>query len=80
MRHARDPAPLICEGQWEGHIAQTAKGENGFGYDPVFLPGDAIGSAAQLSATQKQTLSHRAKALIELKLRLPKFLAHSRQS
>lgn len=76
MRHALDPAPLICEGEWEGHIALEAKGANGFGYDPVFLPSDAIGTAAQLSAAQKQTLSHRAKALIELKHRLPRFLAH----
>lgn len=76
MRHAEDPAPLICEGQWEGHIATAAKGENGFGYDPVFLPHDAIGSAAQLSAQQKSTLSHRALALQQLKTHLHRFLTH----
>ena len=74
LRHAEDPAPLICEGKWEGHIALEAKGDNGFGYDPVFLPNDAIGSAAQLSAEQKSTLSHRALALGQLKNRLRRFL------
>lgn len=77
LRHAEDPAPLICEGKWEGHIALKAKGDNGFGYDPVFLPHDAIGSAAQLSARQKSTLSHRALALQQLKVRLSRFLSHA---
>lgn len=77
LRHAEDPAPLICEGQWEGHIAREAKGANGFGYDPVFLPHDAIGSAAQLSSEQKSTLSHRALALRELKSQLRRFLSHT---
>lgn len=80
MRHAHDPAPLICEGTWEGHIAERAKGTNGFGYDPVFLPHDAIGTAAQLSAAQKQTLSHRAIALLQLKARLQRFLRHIRHA
>ncbi len=77
LRHAADPAPLICEGKWEGHIALETKGANGFGYDPVFLPHDAIGSAAQLSSNQKSTLSHRALALQQLKSRLRRFLSHS---
>lgn len=76
LRHADDPAPLICEGQWEGHIATDIKGDNGFGYDPVFLPHDAIGSAAQLSQRQKSTLSHRALALNALKQNLHRFLTH----
>lgn len=78
MRHASDPAPLICEGQWEGHIATKRKGENGFGYDPVFLPHDAIGSAAQLSSLQKHQLSHRALALKLLKQHIRRFLEHSK--
>ncbi|NNF16219.1 MAG: RdgB/HAM1 family non-canonical purine NTP pyrophosphatase [Gammaproteobacteria bacterium] len=80
LRHVDDPAPLICEGSWEGHIAEKAKGDNGFGYDPVFLPGDAIGTAAQLSAAQKQTLSHRATALLQLKAQLHRFLCHVRHA
>ncbi len=77
LRHGEDPAPLICEGKWEGHIALAPKGNNGFGYDPVFLPHDAIGSAAQLSGEQKSTLSHRALALQQLKNRLRRFLSHT---
>ncbi len=77
LRHAQDPAPLICEGKWEGHIAIETTGQTGFGYDPVFFPPDAIGSAAQLSSEQKSTLSHRALALQQLKTRLRQFLSHS---
>ena len=36
MRHAQDATPVICEGTWEGFIHTTSRGENGFGYDPVF--------------------------------------------
>ena len=37
MHHADDPTPLICQGSWEGHIAFEPKGDNGFGYDPLFI-------------------------------------------
>ncbi|MBT8144011.1 MAG: non-canonical purine NTP pyrophosphatase, partial [Gammaproteobacteria bacterium] len=33
MRHALDPAPLICQGSWQGEIAAAIAGSNGFGYD-----------------------------------------------
>ena len=36
MRHALDPVPLICQGSWEGFILSEPRGENGFGYDPLF--------------------------------------------
>ena len=36
MRHADDPTPIICQGEWCGEIANGQQGENGFGYDPVF--------------------------------------------
>lgn len=74
MRHAADPSPLIVDGVWEGHIATAPKGDNGFGYDPVFLPADAIGSAAQLSGAQKQRLSHRALALGQLRRQIVAFI------
>lgn len=66
LRHAADPTPLICHGSWHGAIALTRSGEGGFGYDPVFyLP--ALGkTAAALTATEKQQLSHRGKALRQL--------------
>ena len=37
MRHGSDPTPLICQGTWEGRILHAPRGENGFGYDPVFF-------------------------------------------
>jgi len=63
MEHEFDPTPIICQGSWEGVIAQTPAGENGFGYDPVFqVPGHGC-TAAQLDAAEKNRLSHRGQAL-----------------
>lgn len=63
MRHAKDPTPLICQGTWEGRILTQSQGENGFGYDPLFLDPETGLSSAQLSKAEKNTRSHRAKAL-----------------
>jgi XTP/dITP diphosphohydrolase len=63
MRHADDPTPLICHGSWEGEIATAPKGENGFGYDPVFWVSSEQKMAAELSKSEKNRLSHRGKAL-----------------
>ncbi|WP_213990676.1 RdgB/HAM1 family non-canonical purine NTP pyrophosphatase [Sodalis sp. dw_96] len=66
LRHADDPIPLVCHGAWRGVIGLDAVGEGGFGYDPVFrIP--ALGrTAAELSRTEKQGLSHRGQALAML--------------
>ncbi|MBA3563892.1 MAG: RdgB/HAM1 family non-canonical purine NTP pyrophosphatase [Gammaproteobacteria bacterium] len=66
LRHAGDPIPLICEGTWEGSIAQSPRGTNGFGYDPVFLVGNGSLTAAELDPAIKDRLSHRGQALAEL--------------
>lgn len=63
MRHADDPTPIICQGEWQGEILSEQLGENGFGYDPVFWVESQNCSSAQLSREQKNGLSHRAKAL-----------------
>lgn len=63
MRHADDPTPIICQGEWHGEITTEQHGENGFGYDPVFWVEAQNCSSAQLSAEQKNALSHRGKAL-----------------
>jgi XTP/dITP diphosphohydrolase len=66
MRHAKDPSPIICEGSWEGRIVLEPQGEGGFGYDPYFwLPTHGC-TSAQLSAQEKNALSHRGQALREL--------------
>ena len=63
VRHANDPQPIIAEGRWDGKIVATPRGQGGFGYDPHFwLP--ALGkTAAELSAAEKNRLSHRGQAL-----------------
>ena len=67
LRHRADPAPLICTGTWAGRILETPVGEGGFGYDPVFWVPERDCSAAQLSATVKNRISHRAKAMSSLR-------------
>lgn len=63
LRHAQDPTPVIAQGTWEGYIVTEAKGENGFGYDPIFyVPGHAC-TSAQLPAEIKNSISHRGQAL-----------------
>jgi XTP/dITP diphosphohydrolase len=70
MRHQRDPTPIICHGIWEGSIAGAPSGDNGFGYDPVFIvPGRGC-TAAELPAGEKNRLSHRGQALRQLLDRL----------
>ena len=63
MRHADDPTPVICQASWEGQIVTEPKGENGFGYDPIFFVPDTGCTAAQLTTLIKNQTSHRAKAL-----------------
>ncbi|MYH68255.1 MAG: RdgB/HAM1 family non-canonical purine NTP pyrophosphatase [Dehalococcoidia bacterium] len=50
------------EGTWEGSIGREPRGENGFGYDPIFRTGDGR-SGAELSATEKDAVSHRGQAV-----------------
>ncbi len=62
LRHATDPAPLIATGQWHGSIGTIPAGENGFGYDPLFVDNKTGRTAASLSADEKQARSHRGLA------------------
>lgn len=63
LRHADDPTPLVCHGQWHGQILRQPRGEGGFGYDPIFLCPEHSCSAAELSREQKGRISHRGRAL-----------------
>ena len=74
VRSAADPAPLIARGTWEGRIAAAPRGQGGFGYDPVFVPRGETRTAAELPASEKNTVSHRAQALRELLTRLPAYI------
>jgi XTP/dITP diphosphohydrolase len=53
----------VAEGRFDGHILHAPVGENGFGYDPIFQPLGLSISSAQMSAEQKDAMSHRGKSL-----------------
>lgn len=54
---------MTTTGAWEGYIANSPQGENGFGYDPLFVDSISGRHAAELSKTEKHERSHRGKAL-----------------
>lgn len=70
MNSAGDPQPLIAEGEWHGEIARTPSGTGGFGYDPLFWLPEFNKTAAELTHDEKQTISHRGKAMQALLQRL----------
>ena len=70
VRHAADPLPILCEGLWHGRILHEARGAQGFGYDPLFWVAERNCSSAELPAAEKNQLSHRARAMAQLKQRL----------
>ena len=63
LRHADDPQPIIAEGQWHGVILPAARGEGGFGYDPLFLDPERDQTVAEISTEDKNRVSHRGQAL-----------------
>lgn len=66
LQHEHDPLPLIAEGRLSGKIIETPRGNGGFGYDPlVYLPEQDC-TVAELSAAEKNQLSHRGHAAKEL--------------
>ncbi|RYG74846.1 XTP/dITP diphosphatase [Lentibacillus lipolyticus] len=58
---------IFVEGTCEGTIAFSQAGENGFGYDPVFTPDSYNKTMAQLSPSEKNDISHRKNAIVQLK-------------
>ena len=58
-----DGREQVAEGRFEGHILHAPVGENGFGYDPIFQPLGLSISSAQMSAQEKDLVSHRGKSL-----------------
>ena len=67
-----DGRTLVTEGKCEGVIGQNPKGNNGFGYDPIFKVG--MKTMAQLDDAKKDAISHRGNALRKLQAELPAFL------
>ena len=64
-----DGSEVTATGKCEGYIGYEKKGSNGFGYDPLFMVGDR--SLAEMSAEEKDAISHRGNALKELQKILP---------
>ncbi|AAZ19787.1 probable HAM1 protein-like protein [Psychrobacter arcticus 273-4] len=71
VRHANDPLPIIAQGLWQGEILATPHGDGGFGYDPLFWLPELQTTAASLSATDKNSISHRGQAIQQLLAQLP---------
>lgn len=63
VTHAEDPLPQIFQGIWQGQILDAARGDNGFGYDPLFWLPELNLSSAELSKADKNKISHRGQAM-----------------
>lgn len=66
VRHAGDPQPIIVDGSWHGEIIDQPRGSGGFGYDPYFYLPEFGRTSAELTAEQKNQISHRGQALAKL--------------
>lgn len=71
VRYPEDPMPLVCQGSWEGRILFEERGDNGFGYDPLFYVPDHNCASAELPPEVKNRISHRALALQQLVTNFP---------
>ena len=70
VRHADDPEPMIAEGRWAGEILSEFRGQDGFGYDPLFLDAKTGKTVAELPLEIKSRISHRGHAMAKLLLQL----------
>jgi len=61
-----DGREVLAEGRCEGEILETPRGDGGFGYDPVFFLPEKSRSMAELTAEEKNIISHRGAAIREL--------------
>jgi XTP/dITP diphosphohydrolase len=66
VEYEDDPVPLICHGIWEGSILREPRGNNGFGYDPIFYVPTHKKSAAELSPAEKNSISHRGQVVDQM--------------
>jgi XTP/dITP diphosphohydrolase len=66
VRYEHDPEPLIAEGQWSGEILSEYRGNDGFGYDPLFLDAKTGKTVAELPLEIKSRISHRGHAMTKL--------------
>ncbi len=74
-----DNQMFTFEGIAKGYIATEKKGEKGFGYDPIFIPEGYEVSFAEMTATEKNKISHRGKAIEKLKIFLNQLVNQSKK-
>lgn len=67
---------VFYHGTCDGTIALEPKGENGFGYDPIFTPKGYQQTMAELDPSVKNEISHRSRAINDLKADIPSVLKH----
>ncbi|WP_379965749.1 XTP/dITP diphosphatase [Ectobacillus sp. sgz5001026] len=65
--------PILVNGTIEGTILEQPRGDNGFGYDPIFYVEELKKSMAELSREEKNKRSHRARALHKLEKKIPEW-------
>ncbi|MDQ8936623.1 RdgB/HAM1 family non-canonical purine NTP pyrophosphatase [Acinetobacter rudis] len=63
VQHAEDPLPQVFQGIWHGELLEVPRGDNGFGYDPLFWLPELGCSSAELSKVDKNKISHRGQAM-----------------
>jgi len=66
LRSADDPEPLVACGRWEGEVLRSARGQGGFGYDPLLFIPSLDCTVAELSPELKNRHSHRAQAALQM--------------
>jgi XTP/dITP diphosphohydrolase len=59
----RTPTQTVVRGEWRGTLTRAARGDNGFGYDPIFVPDGDRRTSAELDPAEKDARSHRGQAL-----------------
>ena len=72
-----DGTELVALGIMSGNLLDEPVGENGFGYDPIFVPAGFAKTSAQLLASEKDAISHRGKALVDLANQIASHLSKS---
>jgi non-canonical purine NTP pyrophosphatase (RdgB/HAM1 family) len=65
---------LVVEAEWPGRIGRIPRGENGFGYDPLFIVDKTDKTAAEISSEEKNKNSHRGQAIEKLQLQWKEWL------
>jgi XTP/dITP diphosphohydrolase len=72
-----DGKELVAIGEMYGNLLDAPNGENGFGYDPIFVPTGYSKTTAEMSASEKDAISHRGKALNELAHQISEVISKS---